>query len=108
MIRRKNLLITIFFITGTLLVLSVYHKEDHTGGITYDLFNEDAGWGYDILKNGEIIIHQDKIPVIQESRAFESEIQARSAARLVVKKIEENKAPTLSKEEIDNIVGGDK
>lgn len=83
-----------------------YEKSE----ITVDVFKVDSlesngsgGWGYDILINGKLYIHQPIIPGVQGNRVFSSEEKAREAGELVVLKIRNNiLPPSVSVEELDN------
>src|ERR1700746_4082726 len=71
--------------------------------ISYKVFHSGTGWGYDIAMNGKLIIHQECIPAINEKKQFLSEAQARETAQLVISKLKNNKFPTLSKTEVEQI-----
>lgn len=83
-----------------------YEKSE----ITVDVFmvdslesNGSGGWGYDILINGKLYIHQPIIPGVQGNRVFSSEEKAREAGELVISKIRNNiLPPSVSVEELDN------
>lgn len=83
-----------------------YEKSE----ITVDVFKVDSlesngsgGWGYDILINGKLYIHQPIIPGVQGNRVFSSEEKAREAGELIVSKIRNNiLPPSVSVEELDN------
>jgi hypothetical protein len=86
--------------------VSLQHRSHHGNSISYGLFRVDSDWGYNILVNDTILIHQDRIPVFSSSGAFESKEQAIAAARLVISKIKAKKSPSLDRGEIENIVLG--
>lgn len=83
-----------------------YEKSE----ITVDVFKVDSlesngsgGWGYDILINGKLYIHQPIIPGVQGNRVFSSEEKAREAGELIVTKIRNNiLPPSVTVEELDN------
>jgi hypothetical protein len=73
---------------------------------TIEIIAGQAGsFGYDIKRDGKLLIHQPHIPGIAGVRGFESEQQAQAAAKLMVSKMERNiMPPTISEHEIDSIV----
>jgi hypothetical protein len=52
-----------------------------------------GGYGYDIIMDGEVKIHQPIIPVIEGTQGFASEAQAKKTAQLVITKIQNNEFP---------------
>jgi hypothetical protein len=65
---------------------------------------EENSFGYDIKKDGKLLIHQPHIPGIAGVRGFDTEQQARAAAQLMISKMEKNvMPPTVSEHEIDSI-----
>jgi hypothetical protein len=65
---------------------------------------EANSYGYDIKKDGKLLIHQPHIPGIAGVRGFDTEQQARAAAQLMISKMEKNiMPPTVSEHEIDSI-----
>jgi hypothetical protein len=80
--------------------------RSHPGNkINYKTFRADSGWGYDVVVNGKLLIHQQYIPVVAQKKEFPTEQQAEEAAQLVVSKLKNNKLPTLSKAEVQQICG---
>ena len=59
------------------------------------------GWGYEVLVDKKIFIHQDCIPAISLFRRFRTESEALSIGNLVVDKIKKGKKPTISLVEIN-------
>lgn len=71
--------------------------------IEYKTFHTTEGWGYDILINKKLVIHQQTIPAVPEKKGFDTEEFAKRAAGSVVDKLKNNKLPTLSYAEINQI-----
>ena len=66
--------------------------------------NGSRGWGYDILVNGEIHIHQPNIPAVMGNNGFSSEEKARTAGEFVIQKIKNNiLPPSVTPEELDSL-----
>jgi len=71
--------------------------------IEYKILHSKEGWGYDILINKKLAIHQETIPAIPEKKGFDTQEFAKRAAESVVDKLKNNKLPTLSYAEINQI-----
>ncbi len=79
--------------------------------LTVEVFKVDSiehngthGWGYDIMINGEIHIHQPHIPAVMGNNGFSSEEKAQIAGEFVIKKIKNNiLPPRVSPEELDSL-----
>jgi hypothetical protein len=62
------------------------------------------GWGYEIWKEGVMVINQTHIPAIQGLRAFDSQIQAEKAAEIIKIKLDQGVfPPTISIVELQSI-----
>jgi hypothetical protein len=61
-------------------------------------------WGYDIMINGKLFVHQPFAPGISGNKGFSSKEKASSAAELVIEKIGQGvMPPSLSVEEVQEI-----
>jgi hypothetical protein len=82
-----------------------YEKSE----ITVEVFKVDSlensgstGWGYDILINGQLYIHQPNIPAVMGNNGFSSEEKAREAGELIISKIRNNVLPpSVTVEELE-------
>ena len=71
----------------------LHSNEDHT-----------EGYGYDIIVDGKLYIHQPHIPAVSGNRSFQSEADAKKAGEFVANKIRNNiMPPGISIEELDSI-----
>lgn len=62
------------------------------------------GWGYEIWKEGVMVINQTHIPAIQGLRAFDTQIQAEKAAEIIKIKLDQGVfPPTISIVELQSI-----
>lgn len=59
-----------------------------------------TGWGYTIANDEKIIIKQTIIPVIDNNKSFTTEKEALKTGNLVVKKLEANLSPTVTKKDL--------
>ena len=71
--------------------------------VDYIIFHTTNGWGYDILVDKRLIIHQECVPVLAEKRGFATEEAARAVARKVVHKLKNNELPILTYGELTQI-----
>ena len=68
------------------------------------IFNEQQGWGYQILNYGKIYINQPHIPAISGNKGFSTEEKASKTAEYAISKIKNGMIPpTLSKEELEKL-----
>lgn len=65
-----------------------------------DTFKTNSGWGYTIAYKEKVLIKQSIIPVISDSKSFETETDALKVADLVKHKLEKNLSPTVTKNEL--------
>jgi hypothetical protein len=103
MIKNKLVIIILGIAVGAAVVYFFQNKKE-TQQLSYQLFKTDKGWGYDILVNKTVYIHQDNVPVINRSKGFDTQQQAQQAAMLVINKVKVKKAPVLDKSEVENIL----
>lgn len=69
--------------------------------ITAEVFKEGNGFGYDILIDGQIYVHQPTIPAVGGNQTFKSESDAQKAAEIVISKIRQGiLPPTVTVEEL--------
>lgn len=65
---------------------------------------DKTGWGYQILKDGKIMIDQKIIPAIQGNSKFSTKEAAIKTANYMVEKIQKGHfPPTISVEELDSL-----
>jgi hypothetical protein len=63
-----------------------------------------CGWGYKIMKDGQLSINQPTIPAIQGNRCFSSKEKAEKTAEFIINKMNNNVfPPTISLEELDSL-----
>jgi len=78
-------------------------QVDSTREVSYRVIDVGYGeFGYDVLINGKIYIHQTTVPAVPGIRAFARKEDAVKVARLVVTKIEQGvMPPAVTKAEIE-------
>jgi hypothetical protein len=72
--------------------------------ITSKVFFGLSGWGYDILVNDTLFIHQESIPVLAGKQGFPKKEQAEQAANLIINKMERGQLPTISTFEMKQLL----
>ncbi len=69
------------------------------------LTNPDGTFGYDIMIDGNIYVHQPTKPAVGGNAGFATEVEAQYVAGLVISKIKNNiLPPSVTSEEITNFV----
>ena len=71
-------------------------NKDHMLQVESAAFNTSSGWGYNILVDHKIFIHQEYIPSIAGRKSFTTKDDAIKTASLVIKKIMQQKSPGIS------------
>lgn len=64
------------------------------------VFQTENGWGYQIVARQKILIHQPTIPAIDTIMSFPDEASTRKVGTLVLKRFNEHRIFSVSKEEI--------
>src|SRR5262245_30097023 len=67
------------------------------------VFHSVSGWGYDILVDGKLFIHQESIPSIKGNRGFQKKEQAILTAQLIINKMKRGELPTVTTFEVGQI-----
>jgi uncharacterized protein DUF4907 len=75
----------------------------HKKNIDYKIIHTSSGWGYDILVDKKLIIHQECVPVLAEKKGFPTEESAKAVAKVVVQKLKNNEQPTITYDELTQV-----
>ena len=81
----------------------VIPQQDH---ILLKTFQTSTGWGYDIIKDDKVYIHQEIIPAIEGFKSFSTKEEAEKVGNLVIQKIKNKEGgglPQVTREEIDSL-----
>lgn len=66
--------------------------------------DSEYGWGYQLFKDGKLIIDQKHVPAIQGKKGFSSKEDADLTANYILEKIKKGAfPPTVSVEELDSL-----
>ncbi len=72
--------------------------------VSVKTFQEKSEWGYDILIDNKLYIHQPTIPSVPGNNSFKTEDDARKTADFVAYKIEHHiMPPSVTPEELDSL-----
>jgi hypothetical protein len=80
-------------------------QRDHEDKIFLNAvpFQTAYGWGYDIMADNKIHIHQEFIPGITGKQGFRSREDALLVGRKVIQKIINNQMPTISEKDLEEL-----
>lgn len=104
MIKRSNIFIVgaSVLIAASFWIVPLWNKPQAV--FSYKIFKTAGGWGYDILVNDTLQIHQELMPAIDEKRGFPKQEDAGQAAMLVIKKLKARENPAISRAELDQVL----
>ncbi|TAJ11753.1 DUF4907 domain-containing protein [Marinilabiliaceae bacterium JC017] len=96
-------------ISGLLLVFVLFGLLIFTGlsgrnTYSYDLVRYESGWGYDIKKEGNVIIRQEFVPGVAGKQGFSQKSDARIVARQVIYKLQNGNMPTIQAKELSELI----
>jgi len=105
----KRYWVVILFLVSLIvfLISRYYNHQKEAGNVSHlkaQTFQTSYGWGYDVMINDSVFIHQEFIPGVPGKQGFKTELQALSVGNLVVKKMNERKGfPTVNPKELDSL-----
>jgi hypothetical protein len=102
--KKHNILVITVSVIISVAIWMITMKNHDPKRIESRTFKVANGWGYDILVNDSILIHQESIPVLQANQVFKNKEQAEQTAELVVRKLKKGLHPTLTKFDLDKIL----
>ncbi|WP_352422636.1 DUF4907 domain-containing protein [Proteiniphilum sp.] len=95
-------IISIILVVSVSFLFSVKSKD--SGIYNVETFQSANGWGYQITQQGKVIILQSYIPCIKGDHPFPNEKSALETGNIVVAKIRNNEAPSITPEELDKTI----
>src|SRR4051812_6039531 len=102
--KRHNIIVIALSVIISAFIWIITMKNPSPKHFESRTFKIANGWGYDILVNDSILIHQESIPVLQANQVFVNKAQAEQTARLVIQKLKNGQHPTLTKFDLDKIL----
>lgn len=107
MIKKKNkpfwILAAALLISAGIWVLAWRINQPARPALSARVFQTTVGWGYDILVNDSLLIHQETIPVVGGGQGFARREWAEKASRLIINKMESGRHPRLTSFDIAQI-----
>jgi hypothetical protein len=106
MIRRHNIIVIViaFAASAGIWIMSLNKdnpkKKNH---LSAKVFEGSCGWGYDILVNDTLLIHQESVPVLTGKKGFLKKEQAEQTAQLIINKMKKGQLPTVTTFELQQI-----
>lgn len=71
--------------------------------IDYKVIEINNAWGYEILVDDQVVIHQETIPAIYSLMGFPTKEDAEKTARFLIKKIQRKETPRLTLTELEEL-----
>lgn len=71
-------------------------QQASTNSYQWQVFEGNCGWGYDILVNDSLLIHQESVPVLAGNCGFAKRDWAEKAAQAIINKMKNGQAPQLT------------
>lgn len=95
-----------FIISAVLLAAGILPKKKLAKNQPVaKVFHGPMGWGYDILVNDTILIHQEYIPGLAGKKGFDKKQQAEQISDLVLQKVKSGAGqPTVTTFELEKIL----
>lgn len=97
------ILMTALLISAGIWVLAWRVNRPARPALSARVFRTEAGWGYDILVNDSLFIHQESMPVTGGGQGFAHKEWAEKASRLIINKMENGGHPRLTSFDIAQI-----
>jgi hypothetical protein len=105
MATKKHSIIIIIVSAAIAVIISFIQWKRHNRiPVKSNVFRLANGWGYDILVNDQLIIHQETIPAIPSKQPFVKKEHAERAAQLVIDKLRLGNPPTLTQPDLEKIL----
>lgn len=104
--KTKILIITVVLLSAVIIAFSfktVVSDKDKMLEVESVSLHNPAGWGYEVLVDHKVFIHQENIPAIAGKKEFVTKEDAMKTAGLVVEKLVHGKKPAISKNDLDSL-----
>ena len=104
MTKQKMLWLAAVLSVACCIIIVTKNNQKAKHQLSYTVFKSKNGWGYNILVDTSILIHQAVVPIMQTQSGFGKEQQAQQAAALVLQKLKTHKEPTINNAELQAIL----
>jgi Domain of unknown function (DUF4907) len=106
MIKRHNtivILVAAVISAGIWIYVYSSSPRKQQKNIAAKIFHGLNGWGYDILVNDTVFIHQESVPVAAGKNGFPRKEQAEQTAQLIINKMKRGQLPSITTFELDQL-----
>lgn len=93
-------LVCIALLLSVILSIRAGEENDAERAVQLQTFFSGDGWGYDILIDGKVFIHQPTVPAIDTVMPFPDEESARRIGMLVMERLADKKDISVSLSDI--------
>jgi hypothetical protein len=80
-----------------------FPKIENTEDLKLNVFENNEVWGYEIYVNNKRVILQESIPGVPGNQKFTKKTDAKKCGEIVIKKIKQQKIPSISIDELDSL-----
>lgn len=102
---KRNWIFLLFAASLVLFLFSRFRDTEKGSNrirLAAKIFRSGEGWGYDILTNDTVFIHQETIPAIEGRKPFQTKEDAKEISDLVLSKMHQRKLPVINTGELDS------
>jgi hypothetical protein len=102
----QNWIYLLFAFSVLLFVYTRYNRKPNRSDwvqLTYTTYHTPLGWGYDVLVNDSLFIHQQQMPAVEGTRGFSSQKEAEKVAELVIARMKRKELPTILLRDLDSL-----
>lgn len=102
----QNWIYLLFAFSVLLFVYTRYNRKPNRSDwvqLTYTTYHTPLGWGYDVLVNDSLYIHQQQMPAVEGNRGFSSQKEAEKVAELVIARMKRKELPTILLRDLDSL-----
>lgn len=102
--KKHNTIILSSAVLIAIIIVVGITKSKHANHFDSRVFKVVNGWGYDILVNDTIVIHQESVPVFENHQPFPQKEEAIQTAQIVIQKLKNGEPPSLTKFDLEKII----
>jgi hypothetical protein len=103
---KRNWIYLLFSVSVMLFVYKQWIAPKNAGewvSLTYTTYHTPLGWGYDVLVNDTLFIHQQQMPAVEGLRGFATQQEAAAVAELIIYRIQNKQLPTILLKDLDSL-----
>jgi len=103
---KKNWIYLLFSVSIVLFAYKQWFSKKPSGewvSLKYTTYHTPLGWGYDVLVNDTLFIHQQQMPAVEGKRGFATHEEAASVAELIIYRMKNKQLPTILLKDLDSL-----